>query len=129
MKLVKFIKYFFIYVIACPYSARCRNVYLEVILKETAKRHRTRTGQGQQWPVNGVNFEKKINMFIYTLKFDMDRLFACLDDMGGFPDSTITHTPTLYIHHLCHSKPTSCQLGPWFWSWQEEGNIWHFIFK
>jgi hypothetical protein len=31
----------------------------------------------------------------------MDRLFACLDDMGGFPDSNITHTPTLYIHHLC----------------------------
>jgi hypothetical protein len=27
----------------------------------------------------------------------MDRLFTCLDDMEGFPDSNITHTPTLYI--------------------------------
>jgi hypothetical protein len=36
-------------------------------------------------------------MFLYALKFDMDRLFACLDDMEGFLDSNITHTPTLYI--------------------------------
>jgi hypothetical protein len=36
-------------------------------------------------------------MFLYALKFDMDRLFACLDDMEGFPDSDITHTPILYI--------------------------------
>jgi hypothetical protein len=36
-------------------------------------------------------------MFLYALKFDMDTQFACLDDMGGFLDSNITHTPTLYI--------------------------------
>jgi hypothetical protein len=36
-------------------------------------------------------------MFLYALEFLMDTLFACLDDMEGFPNSNITHTPTLYI--------------------------------
>ena len=36
-------------------------------------------------------------MFLYALEFDMDRLFACLEDMEGFLDSNITHTPTLHI--------------------------------
>ena len=37
-------------------------------------------------------------MFLYETRFDMDRLVTCLDDMEGFLDSKITHTPTLYIH-------------------------------
>jgi hypothetical protein len=36
-------------------------------------------------------------MEMYAPKFDMDRLFACLDDMGEFLDSKITDTPTVYI--------------------------------
>ena len=38
---------------------------------------------------------------MYALKFDMDRLFACLNDMGGFLDSNVTHThfiPSSYHH-------------------------------
>jgi hypothetical protein len=34
---------------------------------------------------------------MYALKFDMDKLFTCLNDMEGFPDSNINHTPTRYI--------------------------------
>ena len=45
--------------------------------------------RGQHW-----NFVK---LLVYALKFDMDRLFTWIDDMGGFLESNITHTPTLYI--------------------------------
>ena len=45
--------------------------------------------RGQHW-----NFFK---LLVYALKFDMDRLFTWIDDMGGFLEWNITHTPTLYI--------------------------------
>jgi hypothetical protein len=32
------------------------------------------------------------------LKFDMDRTLTCLNDMGGFHNSNLTHTPTLFHH-------------------------------
>jgi hypothetical protein len=38
---------------------------------------------------------------MYALKFDMDRLFACLNDMGGFLESNSTHsTPTCFGSRL-----------------------------
>ena len=40
---------------------------------------------------------KFFKLFLYALKFDMDRLFTFLDDMGEFLDSNMNHTPTLYI--------------------------------
>jgi hypothetical protein len=43
---------------------------------------------------------KFFKLFLYALKFDMDRLFACLNDMGGFLDSNLTHTPTCFHHQF-----------------------------
>ena len=44
--------------------------------------------------MNGDNVEIFI-FFLYALKFHMVRLVACLDGMGGFSDSNMTHTTTL----------------------------------
>ena len=45
-------------------------------------------------------------LYLYALKFDLDRLFACLNDMGGFMDSNLTHTPTFFHHqYIMYHKP------------------------
>jgi hypothetical protein len=35
----------------------------------------------------------------YTIMI-VDRLFTCLNDMGGFLDSNLTHTPTCFHHQF-----------------------------
>jgi hypothetical protein len=37
---------------------------------------------------------------LYALKIFMDRLLACLNDMGGFLDSNLSDTPTFFHHHF-----------------------------
>jgi hypothetical protein len=37
---------------------------------------------------------------MYALKFVMDRLLACLNDMGGFLDSNLSDTPIFFHHEL-----------------------------
>jgi transposase InsO family protein len=39
-------------------------------------------------------------LHLYSLKFDLNRLFTYLIDMGGFLDSNLTDTPT-FFHHQC----------------------------
>jgi hypothetical protein len=52
-------------------------------------------------PILGLN-SNFFKMFLYALKFDMDRLFACIEDMGGFLNSNMTHKSTLYILFCPH---------------------------
>ena len=42
--------------------------------------------------MNGVNAEFFFSLYLYTLKFDMVIVDACVDGMGGFKDSNMTHT-------------------------------------
>ena len=45
---------------------------------------------------------------MYALKFDMDRLLACLDDIGGgFLDSKMTHKPSIISRSLVDHLATS----------------------
>jgi hypothetical protein len=40
----------------------------------------------------GTTFFFFISLCLYALKFDMVIVDACVDGMGGFQDSNITHT-------------------------------------
>ena len=46
--------------------------------------------------MHGANIDCFFKLLLYALKFDMDKLLACLDDIGdGFLDSKMTHKPNI----------------------------------